>query len=259
MNRKTVTILAATVGIAAFCLTGCGESKQAKQARLQGITQLKEGSYTEAITSFDTALKEADGVVNKFELDILKYRAEAEYCLEDYAAASHTYNILLEVDGQQPEYLYCKAAADAQLGDTNTAVTEYTTAAELDKTMNREVEGAEAALAAIGKAYAASGEYEQAMSFYQTVENSGNATAEIYNQMGLCLIEAKRYDDAISYFDQGVALGQEAMMKELTFNKGAAYEYKGDFAKALELFNSYVSTYGSTPELEKEIAFLQSR
>ena len=60
--------------------------------------------------SFDLALKEADGVVNAFELDILKYRGEAEFMLEDYEAAAHTYGILADVDGKEPEYLYYKAA-----------------------------------------------------------------------------------------------------------------------------------------------------
>ena len=47
--------------------------------------------------SFDLALKEADGVVNAFELDILKYRGEAEFMLEDYEAAAHTYGIPLRM------------------------------------------------------------------------------------------------------------------------------------------------------------------
>ena len=68
--------------------------------------------------SFDLALKEADGVVNASELDILKYRGEAEFMLEDYEATwRDTYGILADVDGKEPEYLYYKAASEAMAGN----------------------------------------------------------------------------------------------------------------------------------------------
>ena len=59
------------------------------------------------------ALDEADGIVGPFELDVLKYRAEAEYLTEDYRAAAHTYDILADVDGEKREYLYYGAASHA--------------------------------------------------------------------------------------------------------------------------------------------------
>lgn len=240
-------------------LTGCGESKAAKEARIQGIGQVNAGNYAEAITAFDIALKEADGVVNNFELDILKYRGEAEYRIGDYEAAAHTYEILREVDGNQPEYLYYKAASEALAGDVGAAQTDYEAANQMDRVMDRNVPGAGLALSAIGKAYTQSGDYESAMAFFQAAIDGGNGSAEIYNQMGLSLMRAERYDEAAASFDQGIALGDETWTKELKYNKGAACEYKGDFSGALAVFKEYVSAYGTTPELEKEIAFLESR
>ncbi|MEG2123674.1 MAG: tetratricopeptide repeat protein [Clostridium sp.] len=225
MKKGVVTGWMTAVMILTICLTGCGEPKAAKEARLQGIAQMEEEQYSEAIASFDTALQEAGGVVNKFELDILKYRGEAEYRLKDYAAAEHTYGILLEVDGEQPEYRYYKAAAGAAAGHVDAAVIDYDKAVDLSKNMKRNVTGEGIALSAIGTAYA--------------------------NQ--------KDYDKAIEYFDRGIALGDETTVQRSTYNKGAVYEQKGDFAKALEIFTAYSSTYGSTPELEREITFLKSR
>lgn len=259
MKRSVVIGWMITTAIMALCLTGCGESKAAKEARLLGIKQINEADYSGAIVSFDKALEEADGIVNKFELDILKYRGEAEYNLKDYAAAAHTYGILLDVDGEQPEYLYYRAAASALTGNVDAALEDYNRAAEMNSKADKEVAGDSAALSAIGKAYADSGEYEKAMSFYQSAVDAGNATAGDFNQMGLCMLQAEKYDEAIAYFDKGIALNDENMTKELTYNKGAAYEYNTDFLKALEIFKAYAATYGSTPELEKEIAFLESR
>ncbi len=99
--------------LAAVLLCGCGESKEAKEARLSGIERMAEGDYGGAIASFEEALEASDGIVDRFELDILKYRGEAEYLARDYAAAAYTYGTLEQVEGERAEYRYYKAAAEA--------------------------------------------------------------------------------------------------------------------------------------------------
>ena len=103
-HRLLCRVLAASA--AALLLTGCGDSEKAREARMAGIEQMNQENYEDAIASFDKALDEADGIVGPFELDVLKYRAEAEYLTEDYRAAAHTYDILADVDGEKREYLY---------------------------------------------------------------------------------------------------------------------------------------------------------
>lgn len=257
--KRRVIIPWLIAAIAFAGLTGCQDSKAAKEARLTGIAQMNEGKYSEAIVSFDTALKEADGVVNNFELDILKYRGEAEYALADYAAAVHTYDILMDVDGKTPEYSYCRAAAKALSGDLESALADYAEASAADEVMNRNVYGSTLAISAIGSAYAGSGDYENAMQFFEAAEKKGMADAGIYNQMGLCMVQAEKYDASIEYFEKGLETGDEKQTQELMYNRAAAYEKKGDFAKARELFNEYKLAYGSTPELDRELAFLESR
>lgn len=200
-GRYAVVLVLMSAGIV---LTGCGETKEAKEARLQGIASLRAGQYEAAIASFETALSQADGIVDSFELDLLKYRGEAEYCLGDYTAAEHTYQILAEVDGEKQEYV------------------EYRNSAELQR----------------------------------------------MNQQGLALLEEKKADEALLLFEAGMekllstdsAIALEEELKAVfTYNTGAAYEAQGEFGKAQELLRSYASSYGSTPELEKEIRFLESR
>ncbi len=195
---------AAILAAASVFLSGCGESKEAKEARLQGIAQVEAEQFEAAIASFETALSHADGVVDEFELDILKYRGEAEYRLGDYEAASYTYGILADVDGAKTEYVSCKNSAQLQL----------------------------------------------------------------LNQQGISLLEEGKPEEALAVFEEGLALltqidseieAADSLRAAFTYNIGAAYEAQGDFAKALEQFRSYVSTHGTTPELEKEIVFLESR
>ncbi|MBS6517508.1 MAG: tetratricopeptide repeat protein [Clostridium sp.] len=302
--RQLCRALAAVSSV--LLLTGCGDSKEAREARMSGIEQLNQKNYEEAIASFDRALSEADGIVGAFELDVLKYRAEAEYLTEDYQAAAHTYDILADVDEGKREYLYYGAASHALAGNLPEAVEAYEkaqgeiagktseqkkTADETKTSENKdektedgkqetesgpasvdpgqksiheavlspeEEAGRSLALSAIGKAYEDQGQYEEAMSFYEGASSSG-LTADLCNRMGLCMMAAEKYDEAISYFEKGMTLQDEVKMPDLKYNEAAAYEYKGNFEKALELLNTYVSDYGSTPEIEREILFLESR
>lgn len=308
-HRLLCRVLAASA--AALLLTGCGDSEKAREARMAGIEQMNQENYEDAIASFDKALDEADGIVGPFELDVLKYRAEAEYLTEDYRAAAHTYDILADVDGEKREYLYYGAASHALAGELDKAVEAYEKAqkgasgekkqdqkaqkpadgkkenqkqedekdadgtqqetasgqAALDPDQKsiheaalspEEEAGRSLALSAIGKAYEDQGQYEEAMSFYEGAAGFG-LTADLCNRMGLCMMAAEQYDEALSYFEKGMTLQDEVKMPDLKYNEAAAYEYKGNFEKALELLNAYVSAYGSTPEIEREILFLESR
>ena len=205
-NRRDTVLLRYAVPVmllVSLLLTGCGEPKKAREARMQGIEQLNQEKLEEAIASFDAALREADGIVDEFELDILKYRGEAEYRLGDYAAAVHTYEILSDVDGEKAEYTRCRNRAEIRRA----------------------------------------------------------------NEEGLRLLAEGNSEDAIAAFEAGLSLaeesGDEALRGEaeklLLYNIGAAYETQGEFVRALEVFQEYGSAYGTTPELEKEIAFLDGR
>lgn len=260
MRKRAVVILSSAITAMAVLLSGCGESKEAKEARLRGIGQVKNGDYASALESFELALNEADGVVGGFEKDILKYRGEAEFMLEDYEAAAYTYGVLAQVDKGKPEYLYYKAASEALAGNLDIAEKEYAFAQE---TMEKEKEeaafGAVTAVSSIADAYRRAGEYDKAVDFCSQALDDGIAGPEIYNQMGLSMMEAERYDEAVSYFEQGINMGDEEQSRRMMYNLGVVYEKRGDFSRALETFRNYVARYGSTTELEKEIAFLESR
>ena len=93
--------------MAAVCLslTACGGSREKYELRETAIQQMENGDYAAAIETFGQALEKSDGFVGEFELDVLKYRAEAEYESGDYKAAARTYDVLSQVDGEKPEYL----------------------------------------------------------------------------------------------------------------------------------------------------------
>lgn len=83
--------------------------------------------------------------------------------------------------------------------------------------------------------------------------------AWVYNQMALTEIKNKDYDAALGHIEQGIAVGDETVMQDLSYNQAVAYEDKGDYAKALELFEAYLQKYGSDEKIEREVTFLKSR
>ncbi len=81
----------------------------------------------------------------------------------------------------------------------------------------------------------------------------------VYNRMAKEQIEAGDYERALEYIELGKTFAEESAGRELAFNEAAAWEYKHDYAKALQLFEAYVENYGADETAEREIAFLKTR
>lgn len=248
---------AAAVCMLAICLlSGCKSSDKERQAlRLQGIGELEAGNYEAAIESFEGALALSSKVVGEFELDILKYRAEAEYGAGDYGAAAYTYEVLAQVDKDRPEY-------------RTRLIRLYILAGQPDKAMEGYKKLYEAApddgetakiLLSLGQALAEQDRFDEAMGLYEQAVNGGMKNGEIYNRMAVCQLEAGEVDLAIQYLEQGVQTGDQSAMDSLLLNQAAAYERKLDFHRALSILEQYTAAYGADEQVQKEMDFLRSR
>lgn len=249
---KAAAILSAIVILA----TGCqGGSKEKYALRETGISQLDAGSYEEAIQSFDQALEKSSKLVGEFEIDVLKYRAEAEIGAKDFAAAAYTYEILCQVDEELPEYLYRSSLLNTVTGDYDKALEEYQKAYE----KKQDAPEATDTMLSLGQALTDAGRFDEAIALYQNAMNVGVQSGELYNRMGLCKLDAGNYDQALEYIEQGLQTGDTDARKKLLYNQAVVYEKKLNFAGALEILEAYAAEFGTTPEVEKEIAFLKTR
>lgn len=254
--KKTIKLVCLFLTAAALT-AGCGGKGPSKnEYRLEGIQKLEAGDYAGAVESFDQAVAKSRGTVGGFELDVLKYRAEAEYRLEDYAAAAHTYDVLLQVDEKRAEYRYMRCMANAKAGNVESALADYTEQTAADKESS---ELSDAALLILGTALEEQGENDKAITLYQQAMDQGQANAELYNRMGVCKLNEKAYDEALQYFEQGIQTGDEAVLPSLKFNRAVTYEYQGDFERALKELEAYAAEYGGSEEADREIAFLRTR
>ena len=79
----------------------------------------------------------------------------------------------------------------------------------------------------------------------------------VYNLKAVEQINAGEYDAALELIRQGLEAGDS--VQDLSYNQAVAWENKGDFAKALELFEAYAAQYGTDENVERELTFLRSR
>lgn len=286
--------LAGLIAVGTFQLVAHMTTSKKRQFRTEGIEKLEAGDYAGAIGSFDAALEKSGRGADDFNRDVLLYRADAEFLLKDYNAAVHTYDLLLEMKPDTPEYMYRQSSCYARLGDTDNAVKRYQEAEALDK-KDKPVPGRQEALLAAGSACVDAKEYDKAMVLYEDALKDGMEHGEIYNQMGLCQMAAKDYQSAYDSFDKGYQVtaaaqaaalqekegktGKEAdkkeagdddagvaeadgfreLLKELSYNRAAACEHLQQYDKALALFQDFIKEFGSNEDAEHEIAFLKTR
>lgn len=237
---------------------GCGKKqKQMQQFRALGIEKLNQEDYQGAIEDFDRAIALASEKTENVELDVLKYRGEAEYKIGNMEAAAHTWQLLLEIEGENQECLYRLALAKAGSGQVEEAVLNYQKALALDQQKDSPIR--KEALKGIAAAAEAADLEEVVVSLYREAAGDGIGDARMYNRIGLFLMEQQQYREALEYFEQAVAADESKTFADAWFNQAAAYEYLGNYQKALELFIQYREIFGFDAAAEKEITFLESR
>ena len=258
-----------TVLMIVLCLlTACSkESRKKKELREQAISFMEQGSYSAAAARFDEALSYSSGDYGTVEIDILKYRAEAEYLAEQYGNAANTYAQLRRCDDDKPEYMNLEVICMVKAGESLTKAVELFNMSE-DKDPG--AAGNRETLYVLGTALSESGDpvnVETAIDMYERALNDENGeTGELYNRIGLLVFNQGDVDSAVEWFQRGIEfttahpdVDDEEVMESLKYNIAVCYEHKQDYETAMELFREYEEQYGSDEDIDHEIAFLQSR
>lgn len=97
LNASRRIILAAAACLMTISLTACGgEDKYA--LRESAVALYEAGDYKGALEGFNAALEASDGQVSELQFDMLKYKAECQLKLGEYADAKKSYEALLQLD-----------------------------------------------------------------------------------------------------------------------------------------------------------------
>lgn len=112
----------------------------------------------------------------------------------------------------------------------------------------------------IGEIYTNRKDYSTAKYYYEKyIEEGGTNTPEVYNQLVSCLIKLGEYEQALPYLETGLGYADNDIMRVLLKNEIIVYEKLGDFEKALDKIESYVSAYPNDEDARREKTFVYSR
>ena len=257
-------------------LSGCGVNE--KKYFESGKALLEEGEYAQAVEVFDKAIGvHGSKNIRGLEIDILRYRAEAEYKAGDYKAAEHTYRLLISADEERTEYLDMLAIIYTKLSnidmdiDIADAVAMYDKAQSLDDRSELHINAGISIVQYYEDMYDKSSDssyLDKAEEFLEKqLKETNRKSAKVLAVYAKHMSKREDYDKALEAVEEGMALLEnktlnahdDETLKSLMFSKGSCYEYMSDYNKALEYFNAYIEKYGEDEEVSHEVAFLKSR
>ena len=199
-------ILTGGIAFGVSRLAGSFHFSKKKKLRAQGIELLRGGDAGGAVSAFDEALAAAGDKSKTFNIDVLSYRAEAEMMLDDFEAAKHSWDLILEQGGDPISGRYMKSFCESRLGNKDQAVALYREALGMEE-KGKTSPGYEQALLAAGEACMEAGDHEGAKVLYEealrTTGGDGRFESRVRCQMGLYQMAEEDYEGAADSFYQG--------------------------------------------------------
>jgi tetratricopeptide (TPR) repeat protein len=223
------------------------DDKDARAYYLRGTVYLADGKIENAINDFNWAIScdtsDYDMYVNVFQnLNNKGYTAQGQECLTK----------ALEIKDEKDDGLN-KGMIYYYLGDTENALIQLNKAKDA---------GNKKALLYLGKVYQLLKDNETAVSYYEEyIANPENTEGlgTVYNTIGMCKLESGSFQEALTNFSTGIALGESESMQELLFNEIVAYEYLSDFTTAAQKMQEYLTLYPNDNTAKRECDFLKTR
>ncbi|NLG02936.1 MAG: tetratricopeptide repeat protein [Clostridia bacterium] len=220
------------------------DEKSEKAYYLRGSTALKNNQYELAMSDFNQAItlapKDHDLYIRIYEnLSEMGYEEDGKIFLKKALEGDTKMSIY-----QQGKFYY-------YLGQYEDARNSFEQAAKSIDTVEM--------ILFLGRTYEAMGDVNYAASLYDNYLQKHEGAAPVYNQLGICRLGSKEYEQALAAFEAGIALEDESLMQSLKYNEIVAHEYLCDFKKAAVLMSEYLKKYPDDAKAIRENDFLKSR
>lgn len=203
-----------------------------KAYRGAGIASMKMADYEKAEDMLLRALKESDGIVGDTELDLSYYLGEVQMCLGKYEEAIKSYTNILDVYEDETDAYFYRGSAYLQMDKLEKAQKDFTKAAKKADIM---------LLYGIYEAYEAKGSDAGYSYLEKIVEKKGESGEDLY-VIGKAYYKLGEEEKAIETLKKS----EEKKEYQATFYLGYLYEQKGDYATAIQYYNSYKEKAGLT-------------
>ena len=226
--------------------TAPGQAMAAGALRGEELNSILENapSIARAIESY---MGIAEGSIKQYAEQGLAYLESQDYAqavtaFDDAIALAHG-----RIGAFESQMLLYRAEAQYRSGDYQSALASY-------ETLYAKDESNEACKTGLSLCLLETGDYDRAKSL-------GVILGQVYSRIARDQINAGQYDEALSTIDTGLAEAgaDDVGREELTFNQAVAWEYKGDYKKALEILESYDQKYTAEGNAARELAFLKTR
>lgn len=235
---------------------------------------------------YEAAKKEYTKMLEEEELAyVYAYRAGINVLLEKKEEAIADLDKAIEIEEDSYTYYFIKYETLQTLGEPEQAKEVLAKALELPaktvedryqvakiKYYQKDYENATADLMDIkeeykvayqllGDIYFAQEEYTSALESYVTYlgTNKNSASATLYNQMALCSIQTKNYEQAKEYVEAGLKFADKSVERELKYNEILVNEQVANFDKAYKLAVAYLEEYPEDQNVQRELIFLETR
>ncbi|MDD3412812.1 MAG: tetratricopeptide repeat protein [Lachnospiraceae bacterium] len=217
--------------------------KSADAYCLRGRVRLEKGLYDDAVRDFNSAV---DFDKNNPDMYVRIFESMAQ---NGYKEQGHDYlDQAMKLDTK---------ITDFQKGKLYYCLEDYENARDcFEKARKTDEDGV---VLYLGRTYQALGDMNYAASLYKTYLEKNGDDVTICNQLGLCQLANKKYEDALAAFEKGLEVENSNMLQSLKYNQIVAYEYMANFKKAAVLMESYLKLYPDDKVAKREYEFLKTR
>lgn len=111
----------------------------------------------------------------------------------------------------------------------------------------------------LGRVYQAQGQNEEARAYYEAYLEENPNDANVLYELGQISFQEGNYQQAISWFEEGMACKNVINKRELWSGKIACLEYMGSFEAAKQEMQVYLESYPNDGAAQREYVFLKSR
>ena len=225
----------------------CTESKNSLQSAYRGlgISLMGEGRYEEAADALIQSLSYSSGIPGNTEYDTNYYLGSCYFKMEDMEAALEVYDAILALKPTDVEARQLRGTVRIAMGNYDAANEDFRKAIDVDPD-----------------------DYDRLISIYQIMERYGYEEAgKVYLQEALARYEKSmsdydhgrlsyylgEYEEARVYLDRARSDNDYKVMVLL----GKSYEKLGDVNYARNVYQSYLSTDQSHPEIYNQLGLCQ--
>ena len=217
---------------------------------LRGNLYLQQDMVDQALADYEQAAAHADA---DYEIYIQLY--------ENLSRAGRTeegvayLNQALELNGKSRSALTGRGYVYYLLEDYESAEAELTKAVAIEK---KEGEDDKAELI-LAQTYDQMGDQSQAQEYYELYAQDHADDSVVLEELGNMAMEQEDYEQALTYYEDGLATNAPANEQELLRGQIAALEQLYKFEEAKELMAQYVLDYPDDEEAAREYLFLKTR